>query len=70
MELARQGHSWDGTRFPNVRLLQFVQFLFGVFGGLPQPLLIALPDYLRSRCCSDFLLVQPRDSCPVAATFN
>ncbi|XP_026922924.1 cation channel sperm-associated protein 2 isoform X2 [Acinonyx jubatus] len=74
MELASEEHTWDGTHFRNVRLLQLVQFLLvclseaALSPSLPHH--IALPDYLRSRWCSDFLFVQPWDSFPVAATLN
>ncbi|XP_040348454.1 cation channel sperm-associated protein 2 isoform X2 [Herpailurus yagouaroundi] len=74
MEQASEEHTWDGTHFRNVRLLQLVQFLLvclseaALSPSLPHH--IALPDYLRSRWCSDFLFVQPWDSFPVAATLN
>ncbi|XP_045305868.1 cation channel sperm-associated protein 2 isoform X2 [Leopardus geoffroyi] len=74
MELASEEHTWDGTHFRNVRLLQLVQFLLvclseaALSPSLPHH--IALPDYLRSGWCSDFLFVQPWDSFPVAATLN
>ncbi|XP_043411489.1 cation channel sperm-associated protein 2 isoform X2 [Prionailurus bengalensis] len=74
MELASEEHTWDGTHFRNVRLLQLVQFLLvclseaALSPSLPHH--IALLDYLRSRWCSDFLFVQPWDSFPVAATLN